>query len=93
MCESLAISRSGYYRWIEAQASAHEQADMLIKEHIEGIFEQARGRYGYRPVHAHLQEAGVACGRDRTLRLMRELGLVEVGRTGVVGMMRGPQEA
>ena len=26
---------------------------------------------------------------DRFVSLMRELGLVEVGRTGVVGMMRG----
>lgn len=30
---------------------------------------------------------------DNFIQLMRELGLVEVGRTGVVGMMRGPQEA
>ncbi|MXP25085.1 acetolactate synthase small subunit [Altererythrobacter indicus] len=30
---------------------------------------------------------------DRFVALMRELGLVEVGRTGVVGMMRGPEGA
>ena len=30
---------------------------------------------------------------DSFITLMRELGLVEVGRTGVVGMIRGPQEA
>jgi acetolactate synthase I/III small subunit len=30
---------------------------------------------------------------DSFIALMRELGLVEVGRTGVVGMMRGPQGA
>jgi acetolactate synthase I/III small subunit len=30
---------------------------------------------------------------DRFIALMRELGLVEVGRTGVVGMMRGAEEA
>jgi acetolactate synthase-1/3 small subunit len=28
---------------------------------------------------------------DRFVGLMRELGLVEVGRTGVVGMIRGPE--
>ena len=28
---------------------------------------------------------------DSFLALMRELGLVEVGRTGIVGMMRGPE--
>ena len=30
---------------------------------------------------------------DSFVALMRELGLVEVGRTGIVGMMRGPQAA
>jgi len=30
---------------------------------------------------------------DTFITLMRELGLVEVGRTGVVGMMRGPEAA
>ncbi len=30
---------------------------------------------------------------DSFIAIMRELGLVEVGRTGVVGMIRGPQEA
>jgi len=30
---------------------------------------------------------------DSFIALMRELGLVEVGRTGVVGMMRGPETA
>ena len=30
---------------------------------------------------------------DSFIALMRELGLVEVGRTGVVGMLRGPQGA
>lgn len=30
---------------------------------------------------------------DSFIALMRELGLVEVGRTGIVGMMRGPEGA
>jgi acetolactate synthase-1/3 small subunit len=30
---------------------------------------------------------------DSFVALMRELGLVEVGRTGIVGMIRGPHEA
>jgi acetolactate synthase-1/3 small subunit len=30
---------------------------------------------------------------DSFVALMRELGLVEVGRTGVVGMIRGPAAA
>ena len=75
MCETLGVSRSGYYRWATAEPSARSQSDLLIKEQIQTIHGQARGRYGYRPVHAHLVENGAECGRDRTLRLMRELGL------------------
>jgi transposase InsO family protein len=75
LCEALNVSRSGYYRWTLERTSAREQQDEQIKVQIGSIWQQARGRYGYRPVHAHLVEAGVACGRDRTLRLMRELEL------------------
>lgn len=75
LCEALDVARSGYYRWAQGRRSARMQQDEQIKERIGSIWEQARGRYGYRPVHAHLVEDGLACGRDRTLRLMRELKL------------------
>lgn len=76
MCEALGVSRSGYYRWQEAKPSARRQQDESIKPVIEQVVRRARGAYGYRPVHRHLREQGVECGRDRTLRLMRELQLV-----------------
>jgi transposase InsO family protein len=44
-------------------------------ERIKEIYRQAGGRYGHRPVHDHLRDELFACGRDRTLRLMKELGL------------------
>ena len=75
MCAALALSRSGYYRWASAEPSGREQWDRQLKEQIQAIQQQAGGRYGYRPVHAHLVENDAGCGRDRTLRLMRELGL------------------
>ncbi len=78
MCMALERSRSGYYRWANAEPSPRNQADLVIKKHIESIYGQATGRYGYRPVYAHLLEDGIACGRDRTLRLMRELDLQAV---------------
>lgn len=76
MGEALGVSRSGYYRWREAKPSARREQDEAIKLQIQGIIRSARGAYGYRPVHHHLLEQGVECGRDRTLRLMHELKLV-----------------
>lgn len=76
MSDALGVSRSGYYRWAEAKPSARREQDELIKPVIEQVVRLAHGPYGYRPVHQHLREQGVDCGRDRTLRLMRELDLV-----------------
>lgn len=76
MGEALGVSRSGYYRWLQARPSARRQQDELIKPKIEQVVRLAHGSYGYRPVHEHLREQGVDCGRDRTLRLMHELHLV-----------------
>lgn len=76
MGEALGVSRSGYYRWLQARSSARRQQDELIKPMIEQVVRLAHGPYGYRPVHQHLREQGVDCGRDRTLRLMHELNLV-----------------
>ena len=76
MSEALGVSRGGYYRWRKARPSARRRQDEVIKTRIGQIRRRATGPYGYRPVHAHLAEEGVACGRDRTLRLMHELDLV-----------------
>lgn len=75
MCSALVVSRSSYYAWREGRPSARSLADQIAKKAIQALFEQSRGRYGYRPIHSHLKEDGIDCGRDRTLRLMRELGL------------------
>ena len=42
------------------------------------IYDQANGRYGYRPIYHHLKDEGIACGRDRTLRLMNEMSIAGI---------------
>jgi transposase InsO family protein len=73
MCETLGVSTSGYYRRESSPPSLRQSEDESFKEKILGIHDQAVGDYGHRPVYRHLLEDGVACGRDRTLRLMNEL--------------------
>lgn len=75
MCEALGVKRSGYYSWKSRVPSERSIEDAALKERITAVHRQARGRYGHRPVYHHLQDEGIACGRDRTLRLMNELGL------------------
>ena len=73
MCESLGVSTSGYYRRERSEPSFRQSEDESLKEKILEVHDQAVGDYGHRPVHRHLLEDGVNCGRDRTLRLMNEL--------------------
>ena len=80
LCQALGVSPSAYYRWRGAESSARHQQDRQHKEAIVEFYEKSGGRYGHRPIYYHLLEDGMHCGRDRTLRLMRELGLEGVHR-------------
>jgi acetolactate synthase-1/3 small subunit len=53
------------------------------------VFRANRGRY-----HRFIFElTGAPDKIDTFVALMKELGLVEAGRTGIVGMIRGAQAA
>lgn len=74
-CEALNVSRSGYYDWLQAPLRQRALQDEVIKNGILRIDEVAKGRYGYRTMHAHLGANGIHCGRDRVLRLMHGMDL------------------
>jgi putative transposase len=72
LCEALGVASSAYHASRTRKPSARTVEDAVLKKEILEIYTRARGRYGHRPVHGHL---GERCGRDRTLRLMRSLGI------------------
>jgi transposase InsO family protein len=74
-CEAVNVSRSAYYNWLQAPLRKRALEDVVIKNGILRIDEVAKGRYGYRAMHAHLRADEITCGRDRVLRLMRDLDL------------------
>ena len=74
-CEAVQVSRSAYYNWQQAPLRKRALQDAVIKNGILRIDEVAKGRYGYRAMHAHLGADEITCGRDRVLRLMRDLDL------------------
>jgi len=82
MCDCLDLSRSGYYAWKGRKPSAHAKEDASHKERIRVIHKKAKGRYGHRPIHEHLKDEEVTCGRDRTLRLMKEMGIEGIQKKG-----------
>ena len=75
LCEALGVKRSGYYSWRDRPMSDRKREDANLKSRVMKLHELARGRYGHRPIYHHLQDESIRCGRDRTLRLMTELGL------------------
>ena len=82
MCECLEVSRSGYYVWQGRGQSERSLEDEGFKERIRELHKKSKGRYGYRPIYHHLQDEELDCGRDRTLRLMNEMGIEGLQKKG-----------
>ena len=82
ICEVFGLSRSGYYAWRDREPCARQLEDEHHKSRICELYDRAKGRYGHRPIYEHLKDEGIACGRDRTLRLMKEAGIEGVQRKG-----------
>jgi transposase InsO family protein len=75
MCRVLNVARSGYYAWHKRQPSQRARANTALLVHIRAIHEHSRCTYGSPRVHAALCQAGIACGRHRVARLMRQYEL------------------
>lgn len=75
MCETLDVSRSGYYAWRRHEPTARARRDQELKAYIREAHRLSRKVYGSPRVYRELVEAGVACGRHRVARLMRQEGL------------------
>ena len=80
LCRVLGVSLSAYRAWSGRRPSARSRADALLLETIGAIHRASRGTYGAPRVHAELRASGIAVGRKRVARLMREAGLVGVHR-------------
>lgn len=71
MCQTLGISRSGYYAWRRRQPSRREVANQALLVHIRAIHAESRQTYGGPRIHAELNARGWHCNRKRVERLMR----------------------
>ena len=70
------VSKSGYYDWRERQPSARAIEDVELKQKIQQIFTENKGRYGSPRIFKTLQKQGYNIGMKRVERLYRGLGLV-----------------
>jgi len=65
------VHHSSYYAWVKAPESKRYKDDQRLLPLVKHYWLASGGHYGYRNIHLDLAEAGIKCGRDRTLRLMR----------------------
>lgn len=85
LCQTLGVSRSGYYAWRKRVPSARQRSDEAMKREIRVIYESSYQTYGSPRIQAALHKAGYRCGRRRVMRLMREMGLsAQQGRRQVI---------
>ena len=75
LCLVLGVGRSGYYAWKHRLPSQRAQANQTLLGQIQTEYDNSRKTYGSPRIHAVLGRKGVACGRHRVARLMRQDGL------------------
>lgn len=76
LCGVPGVGQSGYFAWKSRPASERQHQDMVLLAHVRSSFALSNGTYGSPRMTQELRDNGLAVGRRRTARLMRENGLV-----------------
>jgi transposase InsO family protein len=78
MCHVLKVSKSGYYDWCKRQdapPSTVEVARQQRRKRVEEVFNENRGIYGYRKVHAELRRRGMTYALNTVYADCKHLGI------------------
>jgi transposase InsO family protein len=75
LCQALAVSRSGYYEWLQRPPSAQAAADQQVQEKVQRYFAQGRGTYGTRRIKYLLAQEGLQVSRRRIGHVLTQAGL------------------
>ncbi|EFY03134.1 transposase IS861 orfB [Streptococcus dysgalactiae subsp. dysgalactiae ATCC 27957] len=67
------LSRSTYYYQVKRLTQGDNNKE--LKEAIQDIYSENKGRYGYRRIHLELKNRGYKVNHKKVQRLMTELGL------------------
>mgnify|MGYP003610129863 CR=1 FL=1 len=75
VCQSLSVSRSGFYLWSDPQPGKREEENTRLEQEIQKIHMEYKERYGSPRIHAELKDRGFACNHKRVERVMKEKGI------------------
>jgi putative transposase len=79
-CETLGVSTSGYYDWLDRSPSKRAQANVTLLQSIRQAHLASDETYGMPRIRAELSDAGIVASRKRIARLMRDNHLHGVSR-------------
>lgn len=74
-CETLGVSPSGFYAWLERGPSLRRQRREALMTQIADVHARSRGVYGSPRVHAELKHLHIKVCENTVARLMRECQL------------------
>jgi putative transposase len=75
LCELLAVSRSGYYRWKEGRPTQRQREDAQLAAQVAAAHARSRKNYGAPRIVRELREEGTLISKRRCARLMKARGL------------------
>lgn len=77
LCRVLEVSRSGFYRWLQAAPACIARAcsDARLARRIRGIHKESDGTHGVPRVTVELKDAGIDVNHKRVARVMRRIGV------------------
>jgi len=71
MCQTLGVSRSGFYAWQHRPESARARTDRRLRYVLRIAHRESHQRYGSPRLQRELRDRGHWVGRNRVMRLMR----------------------
>ena len=72
LCWALGVSRSGLYDHEQKPDGERRREDDVLAQKISLLFLAGRCTYGWRRIQKGLLREGIACGKKRIVRLMRD---------------------
>jgi putative transposase len=75
MCRVLAVSRAGFYAWLNREPSAQARRREALSTHIERTYYRCKRRYGAPRLTEELNAEGVSCSENYVAKLLRARSL------------------